>query len=393
MRVTTNYEKHQSVNTFFTISQGGARSGKTYSILQLIIMLCWYNKGANWVITVVRATYGGAKAGPVLDFQKIMRELDWWNWKDWNETNMKYKLFGNTIEFIGADKPDKWRGPQRDWLFINECNHLSWATAWELIVRTNFGVWLDFNPTEEFWVHTEIMQNPEQEGKWTFVHSTVHDNELCPPQIKLNILARAKRDPMYKRIFLDGEIGIPEGLILQNWKIIPNLDDIKGVELIGLDFGYSNDPAAAVRVILNGDDMYVDEMFYKKAMLNEHIAKQLWDWKHLPVIADSSEPKSIAEIQMLGVPMLGVKKGPDSVLWGTGLLQSKNIHITERSMNIQKELRSWKWATDSQGRTINVPLDKMNHSIDAMRYALMWWTDQNMNRKYYTPVKPKLTIL
>lgn len=384
MKVTTNFHKHASSKTFFTISQGGARSGKTYAILQLLIKICEQNKNMGLIITVVRGTYGGAKAGPVVDFEKILTASGLWDWKQWNRTELTYRLWGNKIEFIGADKPEKWRGPQRDFLFINECNNLSWTTAWELIVRTNYGVYLDYNPTEEFWVHRDIMQNSAQSGKWTFIKSTVFDNELCPPEIRENILARAKIDPMYRRVFLEGEIGIAQGLVYEHWEIIGEWPERFENRVRGMDFGFTNDPTAIVDIGINREAFYADELVYANGLHNPEIAQHLVGIQ-TPVIADSAEPKSISEIQRRGIPIIGVKKGPGSLLWGINLLKSRKLFVTERSHNLIRELRSYKWLTDRDGKPLNVPIDRNNHALDALRYGIMWNVGLKLDKKIYIP--------
>jgi len=171
------------------------------------------------------------------------------------------------------------------------------------------------------------------------------------------------------RVYGLGQIGSLEGVIFNNWKIIEEIPLGAKYVLTGLDFGFTNDPTAVIdKYVINNTPIY-DEVLYEKQLTNSQIAKRLTDKKRF-IVADSAEPKSIAELSYLGLPIVGAKKGTDSVLFGIQTMQNYDVfYVTARSFNLISELRKYRWQTDRLGNNLNVPIDDFNHGIDAIRYA------------------------
>jgi len=130
--------------------------------------------------------------------------------------------------------------------------------------------------------------------------------------------------------------------------------------------GFSNDPTAVIdKYVINNTPIY-DEVLYEKQLTNSQIAKR----KKRFIVADSAEPKSIAELSYLGLQLVGAKKGVDSVFFGIQTMQDyEKFYVTARSFNLISELRKYRWQTDRLGANLNVPIDDFNHGIDAIRYA------------------------
>jgi phage terminase large subunit len=160
-----------------------------------------------------------------------------------------------------------------------------------------------------------------------------------------------------------------EGVIFSNWKQIDKVPSDARLIGIGLDFGYTNDPTAAVEVYTWNGQRILNELVYRTGMINSDIAKVLPD--NVPIYADSSEPKSIEEIRRYGKTIKGVTKGKDSINFGIQIMQSQEYLVTSNSTNLIKELRSYVWDTDKTGVRLNKPIDFNNHSIDAARYHEM----------------------
>ena len=173
-----------------------------------------------------------------------------------------------------------------------------------------------------------------------------------------------------------GEWGIAEGLVFSNWEIRDfELASVKHLpHTIGLDFGYTNDPTALVASYVDMDSktIYIHDEHYQKEMLNDMIAQMVKDklYHKETITADSSEPKSIADIKRHGVPRIkGAKKGRDSILNGISFLQEFKIVIHSSCINTIMEFSNYRW-DEKQGEKLNKPVDEDNHIIDALRYSM-----------------------
>jgi phage terminase large subunit len=290
---------------------------------------------------------------------------------------------GSVIEFFSADDSSKLRGARRDILYINECNNVNFESYNELSIRTKKEVYLDFNPANEFWVHTELKGETDSD----FLILTYKDNEALDERIVKEI--EKNRDKAatsaywanWWRVYGLGEIGMLEGVIFSNWKIINTIPTETKLVGIGLDFGYTNDPTAIIEVYNYNGQRIVNELKYQTGMLNSDIAKELP--KNVVVYADSSEPKSIDEIRRYGITIKGVTKGKDSINYGIDVMQQQEYLVTSQSTNLIKELRAYCWDQDKTGKQLNKPQGKQDHGIDALRYHEMETLGLNSNYGKY----------
>lgn len=289
---------------------------------------------------------------------------------NFNKSDLKYRFSnGSFIEFFSADQPDKLRGARRDVLFINECNNVNFEVYIQLSIRTKKFIYLDYNPTSEFWVHTELINDPDSD----FLILTYKDNEALEHAIVKEIeKAREKGKTStywanWWKVYGLGQVGSLEGVIFSNWQQIDNIPDDARYIGNGLDFGYSNDPTACVDFYEWNGQIIWDERIYEKGLLNNEIAK-LIKQDNLLTIADSAEPKSISEIRLHGINILPAQKGKDSILFGINLIQERDFLVTKQSLNLIKELRGYIWKTEKTGKSLNLPIDDFNHCIDAARY-------------------------
>jgi phage terminase large subunit len=367
---TTATNKVLALKRRTKIIQGGTAASKTYSILAVLI-----NKAIqqpNLEISVVAESIPHLRRGALKDFLKILKWTNRFNDEQFNKSLLTYNFKnGSVFEFFSADDSSKLRGARRDILYINECNNVTFESYNELSIRTKKEVFLDFNPANEFWVHTELKGEPDAD----FIILTYKDNEALDnsivEQIEKNRLKAATSTywANWWRVYGLGEIGMLEGVIFSNWKQIDKVPSDARLIGIGLDFGYTNDPTAAVEVYTWNGQRILNELVYKTGMINSDIAKVLPD--NVPIYADSSEPKSIEEIRRYGKTIKGVTKGKDSINFGIQIMQSQEYLITSNSTNLIKELRGYIWDTDKTGVRLNKPIDFNNHSIDAARYHEM----------------------
>jgi len=308
------------------------------------------------------------------DFLLIMKGLNIYQDARWNRTDNIYTFdTGSQIEFFSVDQPDKVRGARRDRLFINEANNVTFDAFEQLEVRTKDFIFLDWNPSSEFWYYTELKDKRNDIEELTL---TYLDNEALSDDIVKSIEQRRNRKGWWA-VFGEGKLGEVEGKIYKDWKIIDEVPHEARLERYGLDFGYTNDPTAIVALYYYNGGYIVDEITYQKGLSNKQIADILKNEEQIMVIADSAEPKSIDEIRSYGVNITGAKKkkerfgGEQSYLkWSIGLVQEQRISITKRSINIIREYRNYLWEVDKNGRVENTPEKGFDHSLDAIRYAV-----------------------
>lgn len=180
---------------------------------------------------------------------------------------------------------------------------------------------------------------------------------------------KAKRPALYRHKWL-GEPNNLERKIYKNWAIIDEIPHEARLERYGLDFGYTNDPAAIVAIYSYNGGFILDELCYRKGMSNKNIADFLKIHESKLVIADSSEPKSIDEIYSYGINIIGVKKGKDSIRQGIQYVQDQQISVTKKSVNLLQEYRSYMFTVDHNDRILNEPEEGNDHCMDAVRYGL-----------------------
>lgn len=346
---------------------GGTSASKTISILVWLIDYCQSSRNRNKLATVVSESYPHLEKGAMLDFEIIMKDRGYWNDVLWNKTKHTYTFeTGNKLEFFSVDTYGKAHGPRRDVLFLNECNNLSYLIADQLIVRTREIVWLDWNPTTEFWFYTEMLGIRDDID---FITLTYKDNEALD-ETTIKEIESHKHNRAWWQVYGLGQLGDLEGKIYSGWQILDDVPEEARLEKYGLDFGYSVDPTAGVALYKWNDSIVLDEVVYQKGLSNRQIAEVFMNLERASVIADSAEPKSIDEIASFGVPVFPSTKGPDSVRQGIQVVQDKKIFVTKRSVNLLKEYRSYLWKVDREGKTTNEPSDIWNHLMDAIRYAI-----------------------
>jgi phage terminase large subunit len=367
---TTAQDKIAALRKRIRIVRGGTSASKTFSIIPFLIDYAYKNKNSE--ISIVSETIPHLRRGAIRDFLKIMDLISWFEPANWNKSSLTYNFDnGSFIEFFSADNPSKLRGARRDVLFINECNNVNFESYYQLAIRTRKFIYLDYNPVAEFWVDTELINDKDAER----ITLTYKDNEALDISLVKEIeKARDKAATSdywanWWKVYGLGQIGNLQGIIFDDWKHIDNIPTEARYLGSGMDFGYTNDPSTVIDLYRLNDDIYLDEQLYLTNQNNNDISKFLKNKTQKGiVVADSSEPKSIDEISLTGVKIIGAAKGPDSIKNGIDLLKRYNVFVTTKSLNIIKEQRNYKWVTDSSGKSENKPIDAYNHCMDAIRY-------------------------
>jgi phage terminase large subunit len=368
--VTTAIKKILHLKKRIKIIQGGTSAGKTFGIIPVLISKA--AKTPNLEISIVAESIPHLRRGALKDFINIMKWTSRFFEGRFNKSLLRYD-FGNGsyIEFFSADDSSKLRGARRDILYINECNNVTFEAYNELSIRTKREIYLDFNPANEFWVHTELKHEDDSD----FLILTYKDNEALDDRIVKEIeknRAKATTSSYWAnwwRVYGLGEIGMLEGVVFSNWKMIDTIPNEAKLIGYGLDFGFTNDPTAIIEIYNYNGQRIVNEIVYQTGLVNTEISKKLQ--KNVIAYADSSEPKSIEEIRRTGQLIKGVTKGQDSVNFGIQIMQSQSYLVTAQSTNLIKELRAYCWDRDKTGKQMNKPIDNFNHTIDALRYHEM----------------------
>jgi phage terminase large subunit len=382
-KYTTAIKKIRALTKRKKVIQGGTSAGKTFGILPILI-----DKAARTPmleISVVSESIPHLRRGAMKDFLKIMKLTNRYVDAHWNRSLLTYTFAnGSYIEFFSADMDDKLRGARRNILYVNEANNVTFEAYLQLSIRTNKEIYIDFNPTQEFWAHTEVV--PQEDADFLILN--YQDNEALDENIVKEIESakeKAKTSSYWEnwwKVYGLGQIGSLQGAVFNNWKQIDKIPKEAKLIGIGLDFGYTNDPTAIVEVYNWNGQRIINELCYRSGMLNTDIAKILPS--NVPIYADSSEPKSIEEIRRFGKTIRGVTKGKDSINYGIQVMQSQEYLVTSNSTNLIKELRGYIWDTDKSGTKLNKPIDYNNHGLDALRYHEMETIGlKNAQGKYY----------
>lgn len=351
------------------IFQGGTRSGKSWSLMQYCLYTMSVAKDPL-TISIVRKTLPALKRSVLRDFLYISKQLGiYWLGKH-NKSENTFTYNGHTLEMFSADDAQKIRGSARDILWINEGNELFFEDYQQLAMRTRNEILIDFNPSDP--IHF-LYDLSEREDADLFI-STYKDNKFLPQELIDEIERIKERDPDYWLVYGEGQRAVfSNRQIFKNWKYIPHAEFPEFNETaLGIDFGYSNDPAVVLEVGKVGDKLYVHEWLYKKGMTNRDLAEFLKNNKLNDNImyCDSAEPKSIEELRQMDCLAKPSIKGQGSINAGISLLKEFEIIISNESKNIKKEQLTYFWEEMKDGTIINKPISKNDHTMDALRYVV-----------------------
>lgn len=373
-------------------NRGGTRSGKTFAELQLEYQIMKYSKRPR-VISTVSHSFPHLEGGAIRDFDKILEEEGENIPAIKRQNPTKYTIGKNINEFIGFDKPGKALGAARDILFINEANKMPFSICNQLMIRTTECIFLDWNPSEDFWFDTEgFAERPDVK----IIDSTFYDNinqatgkwNLSDGQLFELKQAKKKAEAEDKagtrgywwnwwQVYGLGKKGQLEGVIFPRWDTYINLPDADLVRLWAIDWG-GTDPTTLIEINYDGDSnrMFIKEHIYRPDILNSKLIEymQTVNNRNEPVVCDSARKDKIFELQMAGINAFGATKGEGSIIDGIDRMHEFSIFIHESSNNVQNEFRKYKRIQDPvTGKFLDLPEDKNNHAIDAIRYATRFY--------------------
>ena len=376
---------------------GGSSSGKSKFIAQRLVEDL-LDGGRNFL--VIRKVGATLRHSVFNEVKKVIRE-------DWELTHL-FKIHNSEMTitcvngyqafFKGLDDPEKVKsitpeiGVITD-IWIEEATEISEDDFLQLKKRLRGltdediqkRIVFSFNPIyKTHWIYNSFFapigwhndQKKFSNTKLVILKTTFKDNKFLAKEDKKSL--REEKNDYYYQVYSLGNWGILGDLIFTNWKAEDILNNKRLVETFdryyhGLDFGYSNDPAAYNKMYYNPNlrTLYITKEWHKKGASNEAIALAIKeDVSGDQLTCDSAEPKSIAELNSLSIAAVGAKKGKDSVNYGIQWLKGINIVIDVSCQYTINEFGIYQWKKDKNGESINQPIDKNNHHIDAIRYAI-----------------------
>ena len=370
MTITDVFTKNlEAVNSGkrFIINQGGTSSSKTYSILQLLIVLATKK---DLIISIVAETIPHLRRGAMRDFYKILKEMELYGTGKHNKTDNSFRLGGSLIEFFSGDAIEKMKGSRRDVLFCNEANGMSYDVFDQLEVRTSWLVFIDFNPVAEFWAHKLLQEHKED---CVFIKSTYRDNPFLSQRI-IESIERHKDNEYWWLVYGLGEIGIREGLVLPYFEMVDEIPPMLNYNY-GMDFGYTNSPTTLVKVAydLERNQVYWKEIFYESGLKFSDIidrCRRNFVQPDRAIVCDSEDPRLIAELQTFEFHVVPARK--TKVKDEIEVIKRYHIKVTKDSLNLIRELRNYMYKKDKiTGEFLNDPVRDFDHCIDAARYAMI----------------------
>lgn len=373
MQTSVLFEANLKTTEPIVVNQGGSSSGKTVCILQVLAIKAIQE--ANSIITVVGQDIPNLKRGALRDFQQyvlnepiIAEQI-----ANYNKSERIYTFkSGSIIEFESYDNEQDAKNGKRDYLFVNEAQGIPFEVYTQLQIRTKRQTFIDYNPSSEFWVHEKVLTLPDNERR--LLISDYRHNPFCPESIIRNIEALREQDEQLWKVYGRGMTGKIEGLIYTNWHLIDEMPkDIEQVK--GLDFGF-NHPTALLDVAVDEQNksIYVDELVYESGLIPQELIDKMTSVRPGEIIyADAARPDTIEEIYRAG---FNIHKADKSVWDGIQKVKSYKIYITRRSTNVIKEIRSYKWKVDKNGKSLEEPVKFLDDAMDAMRYAVWNYTTQ-----------------
>lgn len=368
--------------------RGGANAGKSYSLADKILLQPRIQKDKKLKALVVRKTLPSLRSS-IIDIFKRRAEVHHIDF-DMNEQKHTAQCENLEIVFKSLNNKEDYIAVKSmtdiDFIWANEITELRELDYDILRMRIRGGessfsqFMFDFNPVgKTSWVYKRFYQNGNGNGNGNKVHKllyTVLDNPWATEDEVEKLRAYKDIDDNLYKIYFKGEWGELEGVIydwdLVDWEQMPESVDER---FYGLDFGYSVDPAALIRIYRKADEYWLECLIYETGLTNRQLAKRMKDEGvsgNDVIYADSAEPKSIDEIHGEGFNIQPCEKGPDSVRAGVDYVRSLKVHVLDipGAEYIQREQKAYIWKKNKDGESLNVPIDFNNHAMDAVRYGI-----------------------
>ncbi len=389
--VTDVYWWNKATREPIVVNQGGTYSGKTISILQVLIDRAIEEPGAR--VTVTATDFPKLYDDPLKEFKKLISKptvspffidhtLDRGPYKLKNGSEFTFRCFQNFEDAKGA---------KRQYLYACEATGIPWDVFDELMTRTEKQTFIDYNPTARFWAHDKLNHRDDCQ----LIISTFLDNPYCEDKKRNEILgwfqdylANGNEDALNKwRVYGQGKTGTVSGMVIPNYKIINKFPDPYFLRstpdglthVYGMDFGYTTDPTTVIKLGVRSENnrLATHQLFYETGF-NSFDLPELFPELGIVkgkdiVIADSANLEAIDLLARHGYRMVAAKKDPGSVKAGIELINKHGLDVTQSSDEYLDELKRYKYKKQNGIFNKDMPIDAFNHCIDPTRYAATYF--------------------
>ena len=353
---------------------GGARSGKSYALAQLLIMKALNYPGLN--IGITRKTMPALKMTARRLILDLLSQYGLYQSANFNKTENYYQLNKSRLQFFSLDDPEKIKSSEFNYLWLEEATEFTYQDYLVLLTRLSAPtqeplknqIFLTLNPTDiNCWIAKYLLNQKEV----CVIKSTYRDNKFLSKDYIQTLLSLKTYNKQAYKIFALGEWGASDSLIYTNWQPVQK-EPLSYDEIFwGLDFGFNN-PTALVKIFLKDKIYFVEEKLYKTHLTNTLLIEELKKLISLKersqiIYADSAEPDRIAEISSAG---FNIKPALKNVLDGIMFIKSCALNIIKESPALIKELQSYSWKTTLNGQITEEPVKFNDHALDALRYAI-----------------------
>lgn len=374
LKASELYELIQNVkneNKRYIFLRGSTRSGKTYAATQDVIVECLLNK---ITLTIARSTQVSLKSTILQDFKSILESLEIFKDENLNKSELIYKFEnGSIVRFIGLDdSTGKLRGLKSDIVLVDEINTIEKSQFVQLDIRTSKYLICCYNPEIPIdWWGLDY----ENKTNGIMIHSTWNQNPFLDEPTIQAIKDLKDVDYDLYQIYNLGLIVEPKEKIFtqpQTYDVLPS--SIKS-KYFGIDWGFSNDEFAMVEVNVDGKNLYIKQLIYELGLTNEDIIYKIRELgldRSVNIVADSAEPKSIAELKRYGLNIRPVNKS--SILYAIQKMKQFQIYIHQDSVDLINEFSNYKFKKDRIGNITNATTGK-DHLIDATKYVIIQFLD------------------
>lgn len=370
----------------FILNVGGSRSGKTYAILQYILIYCLRNK--DKIITIARKTFPSLRLGAYREFVEMLKVYNIYKEENHNKTNNFYNLNNNTVQFISLDQAIKLRGLRHDLVFIDEVNEIDKDEADQLFMRTGEKILMAQNPSDALHWSLKLKANED----CLYLHSTYVDNPFLPQAIVNQIESYKLTDEDLWQIY---GLGLPakNNELVYNHQQFFTEDDLTITDsdnithnlfdeiIWGLDFGY-NHPTALVKIWVNVNKriIWCKEIIHQSYLTTNDLITLMKDLDITGrVYCDSAEPKTIEEIKRAGFDAVNSMK---EVKEGIDCIKGQNFFIHRESVKTLEELRRYKWKMKGDIKT-DEPIKLFDDALCAIRYATFTYLTKTNRANQY----------
>ena len=376
-RVEWDFVTHNPPPKRINAFRGGARSSKTHSILSIAakwLATGWITKDEyhpKGKFFILRATMPALRASAYKEFTELLHDRGVYKFVEHKKTETEFYFQGRLVRFFSTDdlNSEKLRGQQSTFFYLNEANTISYDAFNQLIMRCEVFCFLDYNPAGiQNWCKTHIEETRQELGDVRLDVSTYNDNPFLPDAMVTEIENYKNTDPDIYQVYTQGNWIQLRNLVFPNTVITDEWPEDYEKQYFGLDFGW-NDPTTCVEVLLKGDDMYIRQMFYEQHLTIPEMADAIHACNVRRVYCDH-EPRTIQHLKTLGVNARKAKKGRDSIDQGLTFIRQHKIHLYHKSQDLIREFTSYRYKEDRDGEITDKPMDKDNHTPDAVRMAV-----------------------